>query len=457
MKTATSQADSFGDCDPGEAAVSTEPWRERSARLYADLRRPARSMIRRAFGRTFGDDEIEDVYASAWLGTLRALEHRHHCLGDEEIRKYVLTAVAHHAGKELRRRSRRPTAPLENAGSVPDVGSSPEERVAAAAESAVTRDVLASLPPRRRAVMLLRYGWGLEPAQVCRLVKGLSARAYRKEITRGVDEVARKLRLVHDGGWCAEREPVLKAFAAGTADDEQKLQARQHLAHCRPCSEFVGRLQAHLHDLGSSLAIPGAGDALLDGRASLGQRLPDLGHRIREALPGGGGEASDAGSAVVSAAQGARGAGTAGGGVLAKLAGLGSAGKVAALCLGGGAATACLAAGVVPVGLPATHRAATAPAPHARAQAEAAALPGGSDLPADPTAGSLPTVPDPTTTTTTTTTTTAPATTTSTTAPPPAVQQFGLAGSESSSSGDTSAAPGPGGGKDAVSAAQFGP
>ena len=190
-------------------------WRERAGRLYRQLRRPARAMIRRAFRGAFGDDEIEDVYSNAWLGTLRALERRHDQLSDEEIRKYVLTAVANHASKELRRRSRRPTTPLEAIHAIPDDRTLPDERAAKLEESRITRDLLATLPPRRRAVMLLRYGWGLEPRQICGLVKGLSPRAYRKEITRGVDELTEKLRLLERGQWCADREPVLKAYAAG--------------------------------------------------------------------------------------------------------------------------------------------------------------------------------------------------------------------------------------------------
>jgi RNA polymerase sigma factor (sigma-70 family) len=117
-------------------------------------------MIRRAFRSAFGDDEIEDIYSNAWLGTLRALDGRHHRLSDEEIRKYVLTAVANHAGKELRRRKRRPTTPLEAVHSIADGGVPPDERASKLEESRITRDLLASLPPRRRAVMLLRYGWG---------------------------------------------------------------------------------------------------------------------------------------------------------------------------------------------------------------------------------------------------------------------------------------------------------
>jgi RNA polymerase sigma factor (sigma-70 family) len=140
-------------------------------------------MLRRAFRGAFGADELDDIYASAWVGTLRALEPRHEQLSDDEIRSYVFTAVAHQAGKELRRRKRKPVAPLELASSVADsVSRSPEDSAATAEESRVTRDLLASLPARRRAVILLRYGWGLEPKQICALIKDLSPRAYRKEM-----------------------------------------------------------------------------------------------------------------------------------------------------------------------------------------------------------------------------------------------------------------------------------
>jgi len=64
-------------------------------------------MIRRAYRGAFGDDEIEDIYANAWVGTLRARERKHNQLSDEEIRRYVLTAVANNANKELRTRGSR--------------------------------------------------------------------------------------------------------------------------------------------------------------------------------------------------------------------------------------------------------------------------------------------------------------------------------------------------------------
>ena len=160
---------------------------------------PAKAMVRRAFRGAFSADEIDDVYSGAWVGVLRALAGRERELDDDEIRSYVLTAVANQASRELRRRRRKPTAPLELVGGVADDTAAPDEIAVSAERSQLTRDLLSSLPPRRRAVMLLRYGWGLEPKQVCRLVANLSPRAYRKEISRGVDELTEKMRTVERG------------------------------------------------------------------------------------------------------------------------------------------------------------------------------------------------------------------------------------------------------------------
>ena len=361
-----------------------ETWHERSSRLYEEYRRPARALVRRAFGSALGDAEIEDVYSSAWLGTLRALETRHKALSDDEIRSYLLTAVANHASKELRRRRRKPIAPLEAAGAVADHRASPEESAAARETSLVARDVLSSLPPRRRAVMLLRYGLELEPSEVCGAVEGLSPRAYRKEITRGVDELATKMKLVEAGQWCDEREPVLKAYAAGLADADQVRQAEQHLTHCRPCTDFVARLSGHLHDLGGAVAVPGALDSL-DGHVSVVDRLSGVVDRARELVPGATSRTEVA--EVATASTSVRGTGAAGAGVVAKLAGLGGAGKATLACMGGGvAATACIAAGVTPLSVGGSEREQAAPPPgerslangpdHRRSDALRAALPG---------------------------------------------------------------------------------
>ena len=330
-------------------------WNERAGRLFEEFERPAKAMVRRAFRGAFGPHELDDIYAGAWVGTLRALADRHAELADDEVRSYVLTAVANQASKELRRRRRKPTAPIEAVGPVPDRSGTPEERAESSERSLVARDVLASLPPRRRAVMLLRYGWGLDPAQICRLISGLSPRAYRKEITRGVDQVATRMRAAETGEWCDERENLLKRFVAGVTEEDETRQARAHLSHCRRCSAFVARLSGHLHDLGGGVAAVGAIDGI-DGRLALGDRLLELGDRAAGVVARNGVGSGEPGGTLVGAG-GVRGAGAAGAGVLAKFAGLGAAGKALVACVGGGVAvSACIAAGVTPFGTGSSER-----------------------------------------------------------------------------------------------------
>jgi RNA polymerase sigma factor (sigma-70 family) len=355
---ATSSERESNSSGRGPADSAAGSWNERYGRLYDELWRPARAMVKRAFGSAFGEDAIEDLYGNAWLGTLRALERRQTELSDAELRKYLLTAVANQASKELRRRGRRPTTPLEMAKGVPDGRELPDERAAGNEESRIARDVLGTLPARRRAVLMLRYGWGLEPREVCGLIEGLSPRAYRKEITRGVNEVSSKLRLVEQGRWCGNREPVLKAYVAGVADDEQRRQAEHHLAHCRHCTDYVAKLNGHLHEIGSAVAWPGAADVLGGDRISIADRVGEIVDRTRESALGvfnrSGSESADT-AAQAAAAGGTRGAGVGAAGGLAKLAAIGSVPKLVAACVGtGAAATACVAAGVTPVHLPDT-------------------------------------------------------------------------------------------------------
>lgn len=326
-------------------------WDERCSALFEDLRKPARVMVRRAYGRAISEEGIDDIYASAWTSTLAALRGREAEMDDEELRSYLLTAVASHASKEMRRRSRKPTSALEDSHAqvLSDVHQpAPEEHAVGAEAGSVARDLLSSLPPRRRAVMLLRYGWGLEPKQVCSLVSDLSPRAYRKEITRGVEQMAERLEQVESGEWCQSRQPILRDFVAGVAAEEERRQALEHLGHCRSCSDFVSRLSSGLNELGGAAGWAGLAAALGQDKLSMGERLAAVFGRGREAVAEAGTTAGD-GATAVATAGGTRGAGAAGAGALAKLAGLGAAGKAAIACLGAGAAaTACLAAGVVP-------------------------------------------------------------------------------------------------------------
>ncbi len=328
-------------------------WDERCAVLFDDLRKPARVMVARAFGSAFSPEEVEDVYANAWASTLAALRGRGERMSDDELRAYLLTAVANHASKEMRRRSRKPTSPIEDVHAQVLADShqpAPDELAEGAETGSAARDVLSSLPKRRRAVMLLRYGWGLQPDEICSLVDGLSPRAYRKEITRGVGEMIERLGELESGEWCRSREPLLRDYVAGTGDEETRLQALQHIGHCRHCNELVARLSGQLHDFGSGVAWTAVAGSLGEQKLSLGERVGGLLDRGRESATSvGDGIASVEPGTSAAASVGARGAGAAGAGVLAKAAGLGAAGKLVLACTGAGmAATACFAGGILP-------------------------------------------------------------------------------------------------------------
>lgn len=331
-------------------AGAQRDWSQRCAGLFEDLRKPARGMVAKAYGSALSEEEVEDVYAAAWAATLGALRDRGGEMSDEELRAYVLTAVASHASKELRRRTRKPAGSLDAAHEqvVSDVHLPLPDEAAIGSESArIARDLLTSLPARRRAVMLLRYGWGLSPTEICALVSGLSARAYRKEITKGVDQLIDRLKQVESGEWCRSREPLLRDYVAGVADEDVRRQVEQHIGHCRACSEFAGKLTGHLHDLGAGVALAGVASVIGDSKLRPVDRLVELvdGGRATVSNAAERGEAM-LGSWVYSG--GGRGAGAAGAGVVAKFA-AGGAGKAALACIGtGAAATACVAAGVVP-------------------------------------------------------------------------------------------------------------
>ncbi|MGI8726953.1 MAG: RNA polymerase sigma factor [Solirubrobacterales bacterium] len=331
------------------------PWEERFAILFEDLRKPARVLVNRTYAAAINAEEIEDVYANAWTSTLKALGGRERHMPDHELRSYVLTAVSNHASKEMRRRSRRPVSELKEAyaGTVADSHQPAPEELAVGAESqTVVRDLLTSLPPRRRAVMLLRYGWGMAPKEICATVPGLSSRSYRKEISKGVEELIERLGMHESGEWCRSREPLLRDYVAGVGGEEVKRQAGHHLAHCHSCTEMVGRLSGQLHDLGSTLAWTSIVSTVGEQKLSIADRIGAGMDRARDYTAGilDRGEGATETASTLASSGGTRGAGTAaGGGVLAAIGGGGA--KLAAICGGTAATGACVAAVALPTGI----------------------------------------------------------------------------------------------------------
>ena len=176
----------------------------RYARLFETFRSPAKGMVRKAYGSVFAEDELDDFYSSAWLSTLGAFERKPRELSDEELRRYLMTAVANQANREMRRRGRKPTVSLDSVTEGSTEIESPDEIASHAEEATIAREILGSLPPRRRAVLMYRYGWDLEPSEVCELVDGLvPARVSQGDRARGrrgreEDATRRRGRLVPD-------------------------------------------------------------------------------------------------------------------------------------------------------------------------------------------------------------------------------------------------------------------
>jgi hypothetical protein len=196
--------------------------------------------------------------------------------------------------------------------------------------------------------MLLRYGWGLSPKEVCALVAGLSPRAYRKEVTRGVEQLIERLRQVESGEWCASREPLLRDYVAGVSSDEERLQVERHLSHCRACSGLAAKLSGHLQDASTGFALAGIAGLLGSGGFALGAKVAAALAGLRD-LAGSAIERIEGAASSVASTTGGHASGAVGAGAAAKVV-AGGGGKALLACLGtGAAATACVAAGVVPV------------------------------------------------------------------------------------------------------------
>jgi len=231
---------------------------------------------------------------------------------------------------------------------------SPEERATEREEVSIARDLISSLPPRRRAVMLLRYGWGLSPAQICGRIGGLSARAYRREVSRGVEQLAQRMRSFERGEWCHERAELLHAYVAGVASEDESLQVRHHLGHCRSCARHVGKMRTSLGTLGVAVPAP-VGLGLLFGNPQAGwlSKLAEVPEELVAAAVSAwhsaqefasrirfGGDAAGKVAELSGQAASGSSAAAAGGGLAGAMAGAGATKLVAACIVGAGACAA---------------------------------------------------------------------------------------------------------------------
>lgn len=159
---------------------------EAFSRLWRDGNPPLLRYLR-----VIAPDVAEDVASDTWVQVVRGLAGFR---GDEQAwRAWLFTTARRRSIDEGRRRSRRPTAPLEDvaAGQLPTAPDAAEM----ALERLGTRSVVAlvaELPAIQAEVILLRVVAGLDTEQVAQLT-GRSPGAVRVAVHRGLRRLAQLL------------------------------------------------------------------------------------------------------------------------------------------------------------------------------------------------------------------------------------------------------------------------
>ena len=160
-----------------------------SASDEQELRRRVERWARRFFG--LSERDVEDCYQAAWL---RVVQHVHSGSEVRNLEHFLRWEVGNSWKMELRRRQRRLTTGLEaySEGALGDaLAAAAADEVERLEDARLLLELVASMTPRRRRVVLLRDAWGLEPAEVCRLV-GISRRTYREEHAQALKEIHAK-------------------------------------------------------------------------------------------------------------------------------------------------------------------------------------------------------------------------------------------------------------------------
>lgn len=142
-----------------------------------------------AFLRSRGSREPEDLTSEVFLAAFRGLEGFR---GDEAaFRGYLFTIAHRRLVDELRRRSRRP-AEVEWTGDGAGTADSAESEVLAAAGDEFARELLDSLSPDQRAVLVLRIFGDLSQDQIAAVV-GKRVGAVKALQRRGVEALRKKV------------------------------------------------------------------------------------------------------------------------------------------------------------------------------------------------------------------------------------------------------------------------
>jgi RNA polymerase sigma-70 factor (sigma-E family) len=130
------------------------------------------------------EDVVQDVFASLHARTGKTW--------DEDSLAYVRAAVLNGCRSQLRRRAVARRLPGLSGKLVEEAAQSAEQEILRSEERKQVLDALASLPPRRREVLVLRYYVGLSEAEIS-AVLGISPGTVKSSAARGLAAMSRKL------------------------------------------------------------------------------------------------------------------------------------------------------------------------------------------------------------------------------------------------------------------------
>lgn len=325
----------------------------------AAAREAVMDRVRRSFRGSLNEADVEDAAQEAWAALL-AQER------DEPIRD-LAAFVAEVGWRSARAVTRRPRPlPLDPEDAVfadrASHASSPLDQVDDRARLARVVEALEQLSAHEREAFRLWFVEELEPVEACEKL-GLSRSGYFKRLAAAKSQIEGAIELDSQRFSRTQRR-LISDYVAGIAEGRVRARAERLIA-ADPQAAAMAREIRRAHEAAAA-ALPVL--ALFDAAHGVGaDRLSGLIERARDSimgLVGRGRDAADLAAPPVVASGGARGAGVAGLGLVAKaLGGLGPAG-VALSCVGGGVVltAACVVTGMVSLPVKSSERPSEPPA-----------------------------------------------------------------------------------------------
>jgi len=149
-------------------------------------------VLRGFFARRGARDETEDMVQETYLRLLRAHQSQGEAIANPEA--YLFTVALNLAREQAARRQRSPL-PIEEFGHIADMLAA-EDSAEDATEHAQRRQrmqaLLATLPERTRAVLVMQYRDGLSYKQIAERL-GVSAHMVKKHVVRGLSHCRQAL------------------------------------------------------------------------------------------------------------------------------------------------------------------------------------------------------------------------------------------------------------------------